>query len=241
MLKDERRTCFLVVCIAEYLSIQETHRLLQDLNRQKVTATHVLVNQLVNPNSAIDMDIEQLKDRLQVIQDEKLRQSLLDSAQLTSARHNIQQKYLKMLRATPEAQKLRIVPLPLLAKEVTGPENLLSFSQKMVPENYRKTAPGQLNDDNIKAAGRMYGEEQEDILMIGSKASVQGLVKQPKYNNVIGVIKDHCADGRYALHIMEGRKKKTLLLKAGNLRKEADDAEPTVMGGDVGVQIAQQN
>jgi anion-transporting ArsA/GET3 family ATPase len=36
-----------VVCIAEYLSISETRRLLQELERNRVRASHVFVNQLV--------------------------------------------------------------------------------------------------------------------------------------------------------------------------------------------------
>ena len=47
MLQDQKRTRFVVVCIAEYLSISETQRLLQELAKNGVRASHIVVNQLV--------------------------------------------------------------------------------------------------------------------------------------------------------------------------------------------------
>jgi len=48
MLQDQERTRFVVVCIAEYLSICETRRLLQELKKCQVTASHIVVNQLID-------------------------------------------------------------------------------------------------------------------------------------------------------------------------------------------------
>ena len=74
MLKDKTHTCFLVVCIAEYLSVCESHRLLQDLQRQRVMASHVIVNQLVESSAAMmDGEFEKLKQHVQAIPDEGLR------------------------------------------------------------------------------------------------------------------------------------------------------------------------
>merc|ERR1719262_2101062 len=47
MITDSVRTRFVVVCIAEYLSISESRRLLSELDRFKVVASHIVVNQLV--------------------------------------------------------------------------------------------------------------------------------------------------------------------------------------------------
>mmetsp|Transcript_4712 Transcript_4712/g.3868 ORF Transcript_4712/g.3868 Transcript_4712/m.3868 type:complete len:126 (+) Transcript_4712:66-443(+) len=47
MLKDRMRTTFVVVCIAEYLSIKESQRLLRELHKDQVAVSHVVVNQLV--------------------------------------------------------------------------------------------------------------------------------------------------------------------------------------------------
>ena len=48
MLQDQERTRFVVICIAEYLSICETRRLLQELKKCHVMASHIVVNQLVD-------------------------------------------------------------------------------------------------------------------------------------------------------------------------------------------------
>merc|ERR1712086_853440 len=50
------------------------------------------------------------------------------------------------LRASPEAEGLTIVELPLLASEVTGAPALLDFSQRMVADGYRGKAPSALVD-----------------------------------------------------------------------------------------------
>lgn len=223
MLKDKTHTCFLVVCIAEYLSVCESHRLLKDLKRQRVMASHVIVNQLIEESAAMkDGEFDRLKQHVESIPDAGLRERILNSAQLTTARYNIQQKYLKMLKSYPEVAPLRVVPMPLQASEVTGPANLLRFSQKMVPAGYRKDAPKVLQGIGV-GTGRLYGEEPEHMFYVGAKASVMGLMKTPKYNGVVGTIKEQCQDGRYALHIVENGKKKTLLLRAANLRPEEEN------------------
>ena len=47
ILQDQSATNFLIVCIAEFLSINESQRLLQELQRNSVRVSHVVVNQLV--------------------------------------------------------------------------------------------------------------------------------------------------------------------------------------------------
>jgi arsenite-transporting ATPase len=47
MIKDQEKTTFVAVCIAEFLSISETERLLEQLRTQEVRSSHVVVNQLV--------------------------------------------------------------------------------------------------------------------------------------------------------------------------------------------------
>jgi arsenite-transporting ATPase len=42
MLKDQQRTTFVVVCIAEHLSINESARLLEELKRYEVGVSHVV-------------------------------------------------------------------------------------------------------------------------------------------------------------------------------------------------------
>jgi arsenite-transporting ATPase len=47
ILKDTSATNFMIVCIAEYLSINESQRLLSELQRNNIRVTHIVVNQLV--------------------------------------------------------------------------------------------------------------------------------------------------------------------------------------------------
>ena len=48
MIKDNVKTTFVAVCIAEYLSISETQRLLAELSDHKVHSNHIIVNQLLD-------------------------------------------------------------------------------------------------------------------------------------------------------------------------------------------------
>ncbi|EED93795.1 anion transporting ATPase, partial [Thalassiosira pseudonana CCMP1335] len=107
MLQDQQRTRFVVVCIAEYLSISETQRLLQELKKNKVRASHIIVNQLV-----IEMH----------------------ACRLTTARKSIQETYLSQLKSFPETQEILgdICEVPLLAEEVTGNDALKKFAQFMI-------------------------------------------------------------------------------------------------------------
>merc|ERR1719330_1063183 len=64
MITDKTKTRFVVVCIAEYLSISESRRLLSELDRFDVSASHVVVNQLVSDymeENELD-DLQQLVD-----------------------------------------------------------------------------------------------------------------------------------------------------------------------------------
>jgi len=77
---------------------------------------------------------------------EALLQQMNTSITICNARASIQTKYLGELRASPEAEGLTIVELPLLASEVTGAPALLDFSQRMVADGYRGKAPSALVD-----------------------------------------------------------------------------------------------
>ena len=106
MLTDQQHTTFMAVCIAEYLSINETCRLLKELRERKVCCTHVCVNQLVK-----DCEID-------IAEAEKLLRSggeptdaarrVMNAVTLCGARQKIQSKYLQTLREADEAKALRL-------------------------------------------------------------------------------------------------------------------------------------
>jgi arsenite-transporting ATPase len=105
MLKDRQHTNFVVVCIAEHLSINETRRLLRELVRHQVEVSHVIVNQLVvnNLEPQENAELEALLARAQPTEAEEgsLLRRMRASLQLCNARRNIQQKYPDPLSGLP--------------------------------------------------------------------------------------------------------------------------------------------
>lgn len=62
MLKNQKKTTFIAVCIAESLSISETQRLVQQLDSNKIHSSHVVVNQLItSPQPEHIQQIQSLK------------------------------------------------------------------------------------------------------------------------------------------------------------------------------------
>mmetsp|Transcript_122974 Transcript_122974/g.244690 ORF Transcript_122974/g.244690 Transcript_122974/m.244690 type:complete len:577 (+) Transcript_122974:54-1784(+) len=153
MIKDKARTRFVVVCIAEFLSISETRRLLGELDRFDVMASHVVVNQLVT-DFLEDPELTELEGYVSsraAEHDTAILQKALAAARLTTARRNIQRKYLHALKDCPEVNRqpdpedpagrtnrragnrsLTVLEVPLLPSEVTGPRAILGFSHHIV-------------------------------------------------------------------------------------------------------------
>jgi len=149
MITDKARTRFVVVCIAEYLSISESRRLLSELDRFEVLVSHIVVNQLVT-QSLEDSELAEL-ERLVEKDSSPVLEKALAASRLTTARRNIQSKYLKDLKGCPEVNRLpdpeqpelrtnrkagtepmKVLEVPLLPSEVTGPKAILSFSNFLV-------------------------------------------------------------------------------------------------------------
>ena len=218
MLKDAKRTKFVVVCIAEYLSISETRRLLQELKRHEVAASNVVVNQLVIYVLSAE-DLQNLRSSLP-----KEKASLADKVEavsaLSNARNAIQQKYLGVLKSSPEAAKLRIVEVPLLPSEITGPVKLLEFSQFLIPQGYRQGAerPQPLSHREEKA-NLLYERSVDMGFVEGEKVVLCNLNKSPHYNGKVGEIVKVSEDGRVVIRVKdpETNKFKVLSLRPDNL------------------------
>ena len=221
MLRDSKRTKFVVVCIAEYLSISETRRLLQELKRHEVSASNVIVNQLITET----LTPGELSDLRNVLKSSPPLLSKIEAVSaLTSARNSIQQKYLKQLKESHEARGLGIIEVPLLPTEITGPPKLLEFSLHLIPPGYRSEAEKLqgplLITDRDDEGSVLYGDAQsEPSFTEGEQVVLVNLTKSPQYNGKVGEVIKMSEDGRVVIRVKDpsSNKFKVLSLRAENL------------------------
>ncbi|VDD83682.1 unnamed protein product [Mesocestoides corti] len=119
--KDPNQTTFVCVCIAEFLSMYETERLVQALAEQEIDIHNIIVNQLLFPNleTSGDGNRGDLKSA-----------KLPTDCGMCKARHRIQAKYLEQILELYD--DMHVIQLPQLDEEVRGADKVRAFSQYLL-------------------------------------------------------------------------------------------------------------
>eukprot|EP00172_Hildenbrandia_rubra_P001096 Plantae.Rhodophyta-Hildenbrandia_rubra.ctg16570.p1 GENE.Plantae.Rhodophyta-Hildenbrandia_rubra.ctg16570~~Plantae.Rhodophyta-Hildenbrandia_rubra.ctg16570.p1 ORF type:complete len:677 (+),score=105.84 Plantae.Rhodophyta-Hildenbrandia_rubra.ctg16570:45-2033(+) len=104
ILTDPEKCTFVCVAIAEFLSVYETERLVQEVVRLEMDVHNIVVNQLLDPEE---------KDVIQTLE----------------ARAEMQKKYVDQVRELYPSEDFHVVLMPLLDGEVRGIEALKRYGR----------------------------------------------------------------------------------------------------------------
>eukprot|EP01120_Amphizonella_sp_Union-15-10_P007229 TRINITY_DN2421_c0_g1_i2.p1 TRINITY_DN2421_c0_g1~~TRINITY_DN2421_c0_g1_i2.p1 ORF type:complete len:207 (-),score=35.81 TRINITY_DN2421_c0_g1_i2:88-708(-) len=103
--RNPNLTQFVCVCIPEFLSLYETERMVQELNKFSIDVNNIIINQVLYPS----------KD---------------STCELCTARSKMQRKYVDQIQDLYE--EFHVIKLPLQKSEIRGAGPLENFSKNML-------------------------------------------------------------------------------------------------------------
>lgn len=105
---NKNHTTFIAVCIPEFLSMYETGRLLQELEKEEIDCHNIVINQVIFPEPNCDCE-------------------------MCNARFSMQKKYiLQIIEGYEDEGNIHISILPFLENEIRGNADLMNFTKYLI-------------------------------------------------------------------------------------------------------------
>lgn len=167
MFKNRKKTQFVSVCNASFLSVYETKRLIQELKVANINCEYVLVNMLM-PKLLSKLTTEHTATVKKLLKDLKadtgskegsdvdIWEAVGDAVELCSGVSKMQQHYMKILdsevndSAGEKEKKVKLIMLPMLGGEIRGVNSLVAFSERLLVVDPKLKMKADISSEDIE-------------------------------------------------------------------------------------------